>query len=742
MAMASEYARAPSIGLPTRQTGGQSFWGRARNLWPWIEAWLERERDQLALWVPVALGVGIAAWFGLPEPRLWLLFLTLSLGLGGLALAVGRRGRLVRALAVLLLGAGIGCGLAWERARDVAAPVLARPMIGMVSGEILEVDPLPAREKVRLVVKLDPAPALPPRVRINIDEDKAPSGLLPGARISAKVRLEAPPGPPLPGAYDFARVAWFQGIGATGKAMGAVTVMAAPPSRGGFMRWLAGRQLALTKHIEGRLAGSEGGVAAAFVTGDVGAISDEDSNAFRRSGLAHLLSISGLHVTAVVAATMFLVLRLLALSPRLALRANLLLIAAAAGALAGIAYTLLSGAQVPTVRSCVAALLVLGGIALGREAMTLRMVAAGALIVLLFRPEALVGPSFQLSFAAVTAIIAFHEHPKVRALLLKRDEGWGRKFLRGLFGLLATGLLVEAVLAPIAIYHFHRAGFYGALANIVAIPLTTFVIMPLEALALLFDLTGLGAPFWWLAGKGLAALLWMARTVSALPGAVTSLPSMPLPAFLLMVMGGLWIALWRTPMRRVGAVPFAIGAVWTLLTPPPDLLITGDGQHLAVRTPDGALHLLRPRAKDYVREQFAEGSGVETTALDLDALPGAICSRDVCVASLRRAGRDWHLLATRTPYRLDLKQFQEVCGWADIAISDRRLPRTCSPRWLKLDAAELGQTGGVAVNLSNGSIRTVNGDDLHPWVARREPFGGRAPGRRIDHRLRQESRPL
>ena len=742
MAMASEYARAPSIGLPTRQTGGRSFWGRARNLRPWIEAWLERERDQLALWVPVALGVGIAGWFGLPEPRLWLLFLTLSLGLGGLALAVGRRGRLVRALAVLLLGAGIGCGLAWERARDVAAPVLARPMIGMVSGEILEVDPLPAREKVRLVVKLDPAPALPPRVRINIDEGKAPSGLLPGARISAKVRLEAPPGPPLPGAYDFARVAWFQGIGATGKAMGPVSVTAPPPSRGGFMRWLAGRQLALTKHIEDRLAGSEGGVAAAFVTGDVGAISDEDSNAFRRSGLAHLLSISGLHVTAVVAATMFLVLRLLALSPRLALRANLLLIAAAAGALAGIAYTLLSGAQVPTVRSCVAALLVLGGVALGREAMTLRMVAAGALIVLLFRPEALVGPSFQLSFAAVTAIIAFHEHPKVRALLLKRDEGWGRKFLRGLFGLLATGLLVEAALAPIAIYHFHRAGFYGALANIVAIPLTTFVIMPLEALALLFDLTGLGAPFWWLAGKGLAALLWMARTVSALPGAVTSLPSMPPPAFLLMVMGGLWIALWRTPMRRVGAVPFAIGAVWTMLTPRPDLLITGDGQHLAVRTPDGALHLLRPRAKDYVREQFAEGSGVETTALDMDVLPGAICSRDVCVASLRRAGRDWHLLATRTAYRLDLRQFQEVCGWADIAISDRRLPRTCSPRWLKLDAAELGQTGGVAVNLSNGSIRTVNGDDLHPWVARRKPFGGGAPGRRIDHRLRQERLPL
>jgi len=696
-----------------------------RNPMARIEAWLEAERDQLALWVPVALGTGIAAWFGLPEPRLWILFLTISLGLGGLALALGVRARLVRAFAIFLLGAGIGCGLAWERARDVAAPKLARPMIGQVSGQIIEVDPLPARGKIRLVVALDPGPGLPPKARLNLDEKGAPAGLLPGARVAAKARLEPPPPPPLPGAYDFAEVAWFQGIGATGKAMGPVTVTAPAPLGGGFMRWLAGRQLALTTHIEHQLAGSEGGVAAAFVTGDVGAISDDDNNAFRRSGLAHLLSISGLHVTAVVAATMFLVLRLLALSPWLALRANLLLIAAAAGALAGIAYTLLSGAQVPTVRSCVAALLVLGGIALGREAMTLRMVAAGALIVMLFRPEALVGPSFQLSFAAVTAIIAFHEHPKVRALLMKRDESMIWKLLRELAGLLATGFLVEAALAPIAIYHFHRAGFYGALANIVAIPLTTFVIMPLEALALAADLVGVGAPFWWLAGKGLLFLLWIARTVSALPGAVTALPSMPMGAFLLMVAGGLWVALWRTRARRLGVVPFAIGMVWALLTPPPDLLVTGDGQHLAVRTPDGGLHLLRPRAKDYVRQQFSEGSGVQATALDIDALPGAVCSRDVCVATLRRGGRDWHLVATRTPYRLDLTQFQEVCAWADIAISDRRLPRTCTPRWLKLDAEELGQTGGVAIHLGSASVRTVNGDDQHPWVVRRTPFDRR-----------------
>jgi len=197
---------------------------------------------------------------------------------------------------------------------------------------------------------------------------------------------------------------------------------------------------------------------------------------------------------------------------------------------------------------------------------------------------------------------------------------------------------------------------------------------------------------------------------------------MPAGAFLLMVAGGLWVALWRTKARRLGVVPLTIGACWALLTPAPDLLITGDGKHLAVRTPDGGLHLLRPRAGDYVREQLGEGSGVQAEALDLDVLPGARCTRDVCLAAIRRGSRTWHLLATRSPYMLDLDQFKKVCAWADIAVSDRRLPRTCVPRWLKLDAPMLRQTGGVAIDLGAARIRTVNGDDRHPWVARDLPF--------------------
>jgi competence protein ComEC len=159
------------------------------------------------------------------------------------------------------------------------------------------------------------------------------------------------------------------------------------------------------------------------------------------------------------------------------------------------------------VRSCIGAILVLVALALGREPLSLRMVAVGAIVVLLLWPEALVGPSFQMSFAAVIAIVALHGARPVRDFLAPREEGWPAWLARRTAMLLLTGIVIEIALMPIVLFHFHRAGTYGAMANVVAIPLVTFVSMPLIALALLLDVVGAGAPVWWLAGKSLEVLL-------------------------------------------------------------------------------------------------------------------------------------------------------------------------------------------------------------------------------------------
>jgi competence protein ComEC len=713
--MATGNASASSIAGPPR---GRAWTGRLRaglgGMGERLERIADAERDQLPLWLPVGMILGIAAWFVLADAAAWTAFLLLAAaaGLGALALAPGTSW--ARAAAIFALAAAIGCGNIWWKAERVAAPRLTHERLATFEGGIETVQRLPAREAVRLVVRTSD-PSLPPRLRVNVDQEKASDALRPGARVRIRAWLMPPAPAAVPGAYDFSRAAWFQGIGGTGRALD--VAVTAPPSAESMAARLASWRQRLADHIRARLAGGEGGIAAALATGDQGGIPEEDAEAMRRSGLAHLLSVSGLHLTAVVGAVMLLTLKLLALSPVLALRFRLMLVAAGAGAVAGIAYTLLTGAEVPTIRSCIAALLILAGIAIGREALTLRLLAVGALLVLLLWPETLVGPSFQLSFAAIMAIVALHEHPKVRALLSKRDEPLYAKAGRFLLGLVLTGLAVEAALTPIALFHFHRAGLYGAAANIVAIPLTTFVIMPIEALALLFDLVGLGAPFWWLAGHALGLLLGLARTAAGAPGAVAMLPTMPAAAFALIAAGGLWLCLWRTPMRRWGLAAVAAGGIWALATPAPDLLVTGDGRHLALRTDAGNLAILRGRAGDYVRSLLSESSGEEAEFLEVEELASAACSEDLCAVNLVRGGRIWRLLATRSNRYVDIPAFARACAEADIVVADRRLPRSCRPRWLRADRDFLARTGGLALRLgTSAEVETVASSvGRHPW---------------------------
>ena len=715
--MASSAASAPSTGFRLLQIAGGWRFGER------LERWLEAERGQLVLWIPVMLGAGITAWFALPDAGRWIAVMLGGLGIAAAGLALGCGGRAARCMAAVGMLVAIGCALIWWRAERVAAPVLARPAIVAFQGKVERVEQLPAREMVRVRIAPEAGAGLPPTVRVNLETKDVPAGLTRGAVVKLRARLMPPAPPAVPGAYDFERVAWFDRLGASGRGFAPVEIVTPGQAKSGLRERLTG-------HVQSRVEGSAGGIAAALVTGDRGAISEEDGEALRRSGLAHLLSVSGLHVTAVVGATMLLVLRLLALSPALALRWPLPVVAAGAAGVAAVGYTLLTGAEVPTVRSCIAALMVLAAMMLGREAITLRLVAFGALVVLLLWPEALIGPSFQMSFAAVTAIVALHESKRVRSWFERREEDWGRRLARGVGSLLLTGLVVEIALTPIALFHFHKSGVYGALANIVAIPLTTFIIMPLEAAALVFDLVGLGAPFWWLTERALWLLLGLAHAAANAPGALAMLPGMPGGAYALMAAGGLWFALWKTRARLAGVVPAAAGAAWALATPMPDLLVTGDGRHLALRMPGGEIAILRDRAGDYVRDMMAENGGVDAELPALAEQQGARCSPDLCLIDVERDGRRWRIAATRSGYLVPWREMMAVCRSVDIVVSDRRLPPGCAPKWLKLDRAMLAKTGGVAITLgATPDVRTVRrAGAQHPWIEAERVMAARSGG--------------
>jgi competence protein ComEC len=674
-------------------------------------------------WLAIAFAGGIAMWFGLGGPAEWVLAASLCVlaAVGAVALWRGVEARAHLLIAFVAVGvlAAAGLGIVWSRSELVGTEPIERPVSTTIEGRVLERIEQPAEGRVRLVLATrEPGGERAVKVRVNVPLEQDRPGLTEGAMVRVQARLVPPAPPMLPGGYDFARAAWFEGLAATGSVQGELELLEA--GEGGAV--LPALQRRLSEHVRSRLDGSAGTIAAAFASGDRGAIATADEEAMRDSGLTHLLSVSGLHVSAVVAAGYLLAIKLLALWPWLALRVRLPLVAAAVAALAGIAYTLLTGAQVPTVRSCIGAVLVLIALALGREPLSLRLVAVAAMLVLLVWPEALVGPSFQMSFAAVIAIVALHGAAPVRKFLEPREESWLAWLARRAAMLLLTGMVIEIALMPIVLFHFHRAGLYGALANVVAIPLVTFVSMPLIALALLLDVVGAGEPVWWLAGRSLDLLLGIAHFTSGRPGAVRLMPQMSGLAFALFVAGGLWLALWRGRARLLGLLPAAVATALLMSTPVPDLLVSGDGRHVGI-TGGERLLVLRETKSEFTRENMLELAGVAGEPLELAEWPGARCSRDFCVVAIERAGRSWQVLMSRSRQVVAERALAAACERADIVVSERWLPSSCHPRWLKADGRMLAQTGGLAIALDGRRVTSVaDSQGEHGWWRGYRPF--------------------
>jgi competence protein ComEC len=696
-------------------------WRRRNRLSSGVEA-LERFLGaagfERAPWLAVAFGAGSAAWFELANPRQWLALVMLCGGIGLMAAAAMRsdtRVPFLRLALILLPGAvTLGCLTVWAKSEMVGAAPISRPIVAELTGEVLAREDQPAEERVRLVLATqEPETARPIVVRVNVPIEAARAEIVEGATIRLRARLMPPSPPMLPGGYDFARTAWFSGISATGSVLG-VPKIVAPSMQGAGLAVLQRR---LSEHVHARLGGSAGGIASAFASGDRGGIAKADEDAMRDAGLTHLLSVSGLHVSAVIAVIYFVAIRLLALWPWLALRVRLPILAAGAAATAGIGYTLLTGAEVPTVRSCIGALLVLLALALGREPLSLRMLAVAAICVMLLWPEAVVGPSFQMSFGAVIAIVALHDSAPVRRFIAGRDEAWWTRSLRHLAMLLVTGCVIELALLPIGLFHFHKTGVYGAFANVIAIPLTTFVTMPLIGVALVLDAIGLGAPAWWLCGKSLELLLALAHWTADRPGAVTRLPAMGGGAFVLFLAGALWLALWRGRVRLLGLIPAIAAAVMLIGLRPPDLLISGDGHHVGIVEDGGnRLLMLRDSRDSFASETLIELAGMSGEVTALADWPGALCSPEFCAVELHRGGRNWRLLIGRSKDPVAERELAAACDLSDIVIADRWLPGSCRPKWLKADRNLLDRSGGLAIDLTQARVTTVAQEQgAHGW---------------------------
>ena len=520
----------------------------------WLRETLAAERERWLLWLPVGVGAGTAIYFTLElEPPLWLGLAVMALALVLVFAGLRRRPALV--LVGLAIGAiGLGFTGAKYRTLSVDAPVLAaRTGPAMVSGQVVKVEPKPGGPRITLadvaVRRLD-ADETPRRVRIRLRDSQG--RVAPGDWISIAAILMPPPAPSAPGAFDFPRHAFFKGLGAVGFAVGRVRHAEAPEGKGqgSFALWLSTLRQGIYRRITQSLGGTVGAVAAALMTGIRGAIPEEVMEAMRASGLAHLLAISGLHIGLVTGVLFFAIRGILAALEPIALRFAIKKWAALGALLGAFAYLLVTGATVPTQRAFLMAAMVLSAIMLDRTAISMRLVAWAALIVLLIAPESLLGASFQMSFAAVIALVAGYEAVRVPFGRWRAHGGWWRLPLIYLLGVGLTTIIAGSATTPFVIFHFNRFSAFGLAANLLAVPVTALWIMPWATVAYILMPLGLEgvalAPMGW----GIEAVIAIAREVAGWPGSVTLVPAMPVSGIALVAAGGLWLCLWRRRCER------------------------------------------------------------------------------------------------------------------------------------------------------------------------------------------------
>jgi competence protein ComEC len=685
---------------------------------------LGEERDRLALWLPVAFGAGIGLYFALPrEPALWLGPVVAAAGVA--VAAAGRRSAGPLLLGIAAVAIGLGVAAAQWRTWSVAAPVItSRTGAVDVAGRIVAVEVRPEGRRI-ILDRLRIAGLAPDRTpaQVRLVVRRPPDGLLPGDLVHVRAVLLPPPAPAAPGAYDFQRDAWFARLGGVGFTAGAVERTSDDADRSGWLLRLNAARQAVVERTLAVVPGAGGAIAAALLTGEQGAVPPDAMAAMRDSGLAHLLSISGLHISLVAGIVFFVVRRGLALIPYLALRYPIKKWSAVAAFGAITFYMLFASPGVPTQRSWLMTSIVLFAILIDRTAISMRLIAWAAFVVLALQPESMLGPSFQMSFAAVIALIAGWEAVRQRFTQWRSGAGFVRRAGLELAAVCLTTIIAGFASAPFALYHFNRFTAYGLAANLIAVPLTSLWVMPWAVLAFLLFPLGFETVALVPLGWGCDAILWVAREVAGWGGAVALFPAMPVWGVVTASLGGLWLCLWRTRWRLAGVPVAAVGLVSIALVHPPDVLISADAKLVAVRGADGLLQVSTERGSKLTRETWLRRSGqdqaVPWPSSGASADGRLTCDPWGCIYK----AEDELVALVRSPEAL-----AEDCRAVRVVVATVPVRAPCPSAQLVIDRFSLWRDGGHAIWLDHGaaraeSVREARGE--RPWVPGRPPPRGR-----------------
>ena len=679
-----------------------------------------RGQGLLFLWVPVFLALGIGLWFSLLQEPGLIFYALATLGLAA-ALALGRRGPALLQPPALALACVLAGGLAaGARAHLVAAPVLEFRYYGPVEGRVIGIDRSQGddlRVTLDQVVldRLSPQ-RTPQLVRVSL-HDASTLAPQPGTTVILTAHLSSPPGPSEPDAFDFRRMAFFDRLGAVGYSRTPLLVLAPPEPGTQLVNRLRAR---LSAAIMDRIPGQAGAFASGAVTGDRSAITQETVERLRDSNLSHLLAISGMNMAFITGFVFALVRYGLALVPPLALRVNGKKIAALVALAVAAFYLALSGANVATERAFVMVAVMLGAVLADRRALTLRSVALAAILLLVLRPESLLAPGFQMSFAATAVLIAGFGALD-RGIVHERVPRWAMP----VFALVLSSVLAGLATAPLAAAHFNRFTDYGLVANVLTVPAMGLCIMPGAVIAVLGLPIGLEGIGLLLMEIGARWILFIAGIVAGWEGAVTGIPT-PGPLVLpLLAFGGLIAILLRGPARALAAAPLAAGLVLWAGSTRPDALISADGALVGLAGPEGRA-MSSPTGAGFAAQSWLENDGDLADQVTAAARPGFDGPKGARAFALGPI-RALHLKGKGAAGRL-----ADGCRTAQLVILSvpaDQVPAGCRV----IDSDDLAETGPQALWVAqDGTLRIVATDRADRlWSGKGKDTERRAPENRL-----------
>lgn len=692
--------------------------GRAwRSFFERLRLEIADQKPQLFLWAPIFLAFGIAIYFSLPvQPPPAVSGILFLLALSGLILSRYH----VAFLLILIVVSGFGA--AHFRTHRVHTPVLQEERAPVtVEGTIRSIEDMGEGEGSRIVLSAleieDVGPAATPRrVRLRLRQDQ---GVRVGQRVRVLAGLMPPSLPVMPGAFDFQRYLYFQGIGAVGFVYRGAEIIR--DEAGAGRHWLETRRRAIAEDITANLDYPEAGMAQALMIGRKTAMREADKEAMRNAGLAHMLAISGLHI-GLFAGVIFFISRLMMVAiPGFALRRPAKKYAALLAIGGAFVYMLVAGATIPTQRAVLMTGIVFAAIMMDRSPISLRLVAFAAFIILLFFPESLLSASFHMSFAAVTALILFYDWLRPWWSSWHSQAGVFKRAALYFSGVIMTTVIAGLATAPFALFHFNQFALYNVAANMVAMPILAFLIMPAVAAAFLLMPFRLAFPAFEVMDFGIEMVLETAHFIAGLPHAILMVPSWPLAALGSFVLGALFFFLWKGRLRFTALLGFVLFIYIILNYKQADIVISSESDLAAFEDHAGAFHISSRRTQRFTGENWSRIYGLTPEEAVLWPKEGGndivMCDSAACRI---------HLSGFKTSYLKAEAAARAECAYADIVIAPFPVKRCKAPH--VIDYYDTRYRGAHAIWLGEDRVLIRNVGDLRgrrPWSGANGMFNDR-----------------